>query len=419
MRAGHLVTMAALLAWPAVCGAQAVVDSSSLAPSVMTSTPSVTRLTGAYPTTATSNAYPKGDFYAQLSSASGDAPQACEWGWGCGGSPFRPGPGECDNWRVGPKWDGRVDGVFLTRDAVDVAALSAAADAGGAAIPIGAGTLTGNFEHGAGVRMSLTGRMGQGLGCSGSGYEVQVGYLGIFEWDAGAFNPDVPPPGPIAAQPDLTLQRSLSYRSSLHSLEFNGQTVGSERLKLFGGVRYVRLSEDVDDLYDESSPTPSLSNVATADLELTDILRNVAVNNNLIGFQGGLRSDLFRVSDRFYLSGFANAGAYCNLIRRSTAFEQTDTFFRADDPLTAANEALTITQSTSSGYKSDRARFAFLSEASLSAVYQVNRCTSAQLGYQVLYLSGVELGDEAFLAAGPTSADLLLHGWFAGVEYRR
>lgn len=388
--------------------------------------------TASFATGAGSSAYPRGDFQSHLAAASGDAPDACDWGWGCGGSPFRPGPGECDNFRVGPNWHGSVEGLFLFRDDVDINALAGAANAGGVALPINAGTLTSNFDHGAGVRLSLWAPTNTGWGSAGAGYEVQVDYLGIYDWDAEAFNPDVPPPGPIGPDPaDTIVQRSLSYESSLHSLAVNMQSIGDERLKLFTGVRYVRLAEDVSDFYDETSPRPALPDVPLPDLELTDVLRNVAVKNNLIGFQGGVRSDLFSLGERFYLSGFANAGAYCNLIQRRSRLLQVDSFVRADDPATpddpatlnvdesSINEAVSITQSGSSGYKSQRVRMSMVTEASLSAVYKINRCTQAQLGYQVFYINGVELGDEAFLGATPTSSDLILHGWFAGVEYRR
>jgi len=390
----HLAPLLALLVAGA-CGASAVAQTAGVA--------------------AASTAYPKGDFYEHLTAASGNSPRGCDWGWGASGSPHRTGPGNCDSWRVGPRWSGAVDGAMLFRDEIDIAALAGAATAGGAPLPLDASSLTGNFDHGAGVRMNLTGNFPQ---CRG--YEMQIDYLGIFEWDAGAFNPDVPPAGPIGDQPDLVVQQSLTYRSSLHSLSVNGQTVGEGPLKLFGGMRYVRLSEGIDDLYDETSPTPSLPPVAVADLELTDILRNVSVDNNLIGFQGGLRSDLWGIGDRFFISGMANAGVYCNVIQRSSTFEQTDTFARVDDPTTAmVNESINTTATARSGFKHDRARVAFVGEAALNAVYQVNACTSARVGYQVLYLTGVELADEAFLGATPTNGDLLMHGWYAGVEYRR
>ncbi|MEN1678933.1 MAG: BBP7 family outer membrane beta-barrel protein [Planctomycetota bacterium] len=361
-----------------------------------------------------SNAYPQGDFGAQLAAATGDSPDACEWHWGCGGSPFRTGPGRCDTWKVGPRWRTTFDGLALFRDGANIDALAGAATAGGSAIPLDTATVTGDFDHGAGARVTVASHFPQ---CQG--YEMVVGYVGVFGWDAGAFNPDVPPAGAIGALPDTRTQRSLSYHSQLHSLEVNGQSTGSDRLKLFGGIRYVRLDEDIDDISDEYSPTPALSGVATADLELTDIFRNVSVDNNLIGFQGGLRSDLFSLGERFYLSGLANAGAYCNLIQRSTSYRQVDTFSRADDPSTVADESFSVTASTENGYKNDRARVAFVGEVALNALYQINACSTARVGYQVLYLDGVELGNEAFLGLDPTGSDLLLHGWFAGFEYRR
>ena len=54
--------------------------------------------------TPQSNAYPKGDYYSHLMGSSGGCSNgACDWGWGCGGSPHRTGPGPCDTWKVGPR----------------------------------------------------------------------------------------------------------------------------------------------------------------------------------------------------------------------------------------------------------------------------------------------------------------------------
>ena len=46
-----------------------------------------------------------------------------DWPWGCNGSPFRTGPGFCDTWEVGCRWDVAVDGIVMLREDADLAAL--------------------------------------------------------------------------------------------------------------------------------------------------------------------------------------------------------------------------------------------------------------------------------------------------------
>ena len=48
-----------------------------------------------------------------------------DWSWGCGGSPYRTGPGLCDNYRIGPRWHVTVDGIVMHRDSTDLVALAA------------------------------------------------------------------------------------------------------------------------------------------------------------------------------------------------------------------------------------------------------------------------------------------------------
>jgi hypothetical protein len=48
-----------------------------------------------------------------------------DWPWGCGGSPFRTGPGWCDDWDVGCRWDVAVDGMVMFREDANLAALAA------------------------------------------------------------------------------------------------------------------------------------------------------------------------------------------------------------------------------------------------------------------------------------------------------
>ncbi|MEM1305029.1 MAG: hypothetical protein AAGG46_09035, partial [Planctomycetota bacterium] len=78
-----------------------------------------------------------------------------------------------------------------------------------------------------------------------------------------------------------------------------------------------------------------------------------------------------------------------------------------------------VTSTATSRYKSDAERMAFVGELGLSGVYQVNRCLKLRLGYQVLVLDGIELGDALFLGNGNSSDTQHYHGWFAGIERRR
>lgn len=369
-----------------------------------------------------STAYPGNDFAAQLSAARGEACSgACDWGWGAGGSPFRTGPGRCDDFLVGPRWTSSFDGLFMFRDNIDLVTLAAGATAGGVAIdPTAAGTITENMSEGLGARLMLSSYWPQ---CKG--YEMQIGYTGIFNWEANAYDPDVPYTGPLPAPPGVETQKSLTYRSSLHSAELNGQTITDGPIKLFGGARFVLLSERVSDLLDESSQTPQIPPnqddliVGDPPLDVTDILRGMAVDNHLIGLHTGLRTDFLSLGNRFHLEGFIDGGAYFNYIKRESQYTQSRTVLALDDPSTLVNESVSSTTTVSTGYEEDRMRVAFVGEAMLGGVYQVNRCTTARLGYQVLYLTGVELGNEAFVGAGPTNGDLLMHGWFGGVEYKR
>lgn len=357
-----------------------------------------------------SNAYPTGDFYEQLLAANGDSPDSCAYHWGKGGSPFRTGPGRCDSFRVGRRWRTQYEGLVLFRDDTDLTALVGAATAGGVAIPTDATTLSSNFDHAGGGKLLLASSWPQ---CRG--YEMQIGYEGVFGWNAGAFNPDVPPAGPLVAGTAIA-QRSLTYQSSLHSLEINAASVQQRIIRPFFGIRYLRLAEYVDDVYDESSPaalTPTVS------FTLSDVMRSTDVDNNLIGFQLGGRSETCDIGGRFSLSGFGSAGAYCNLARRSSFINQTDEIYTADDPATADDETDFTTATATSGYRSRGARMAFVGELGVAGAYRLNKCAKLRFGYQAMILQGVELGDALFLGNGARGDSEFLHGWFAGIERRR
>jgi hypothetical protein len=94
-----------------------------------------------------------------------------------------------------------------------------------------------------------------------------------------------------------------------------------------------------------------------------------------------------------------------------------------DDPVTPDFNEIgttdTLVTSTGNSIKSDRTEFAFTGEVSLELVYKLNACSALKGGYQAMYLTGVELADDAYLGVQPDSDDLLLHGWFVGFEYHR
>lgn len=370
----------------------------------------LTAFTQANNRSGASNAYPEGDFQEQLAAATGASPDSNPHPWGAGGSPFRTGPGLCDDYRVGRRWRVAYDGLVLFRDTTDLEALAATAVAGGNNLIFDDGTLASNFNAGTGGKLLLTSHWPQ---CRG--YEMQFAYEGIFEWNAGLFDPEVAPAGPIGIDAPIT-QRALTYRSSLHSIEANVAHTENRVFQPFGGIRYIRFAENLTDLADQAAPTPF---PPVVDLTITDLARNVNVNNNLIGFHTGARSELNPDGTRFTFGWYGSAGAYANLIQRSSALRQTDTFLTPPDPAIVDDPGSIIEDTTVSGFKSDGERIAFVGEISLAAAYQVNRCTKVRLGYQALVLSGIELGDALFVGAGGLDDSLFFQGWFAGIERRR
>lgn len=362
-------------------------------------------------TPARSTSYPKGDFQQHLQAASGDGAGACDWGWGAGGSPFRTGPGCNDTYRLGPRWCTSFEGGMLFREETEIGPLLASANAG-SVVPGGADTLFGNFEHSGAARLTVSSYWPQ---CQG--YGLEIAYLGAFEFGAQAFDPEVPP-SIITAPPDLAIQKSLTYTSSLHSLEIDVTEQSERAVDFYFGVRYILLAEDIDDFYDETRQPPVAG--VLVPVETTDILRAITVDNNLVGIQGGLKGQLLSLGDRVRLEGFVNGGCYCNVINRDSHYAQTRSFVQQDDPATTnINEGVVASSTSTTGYRADRSRVAFAGETWVAAAFEVNRCTKARLGYQALLLNGVELADTAFTGVDPLREDLLLHGWFFGIEHRR
>ncbi|QDU56004.1 BBP7 family outer membrane beta-barrel protein [Aeoliella mucimassa] len=363
-----------------------------------------------------SSAYPNGDFYRQLGAASGQGGSCGTSGcgeWGCGGSPYRTGPGCGDDWKVGPRWRIQADGIFLFRDEVDLDPLATQLGT-----TLDALDQYENFDHSAGARLVGTAYYPQ---CKN--YELVLGYIGVDDYNASLIMPVTNVPAVVGPPASVALdeRRSLNYSSSLHALELNFQALNTSYWKPYAGVRYFSLDEVVRD---ETHQYPSVP-LAIGDASITsDALNLHKVENNLIGFQMGVRRDLWNISQKVYFQGFANSGIYCNMINRSHLNQITTTTTEVldDDPATTdTDETGTInsnTYTTGNRVKTERTELSFAGEASVALIWKINSCFALRTGYEVMYITDVELANDAYLGLNDTH-DMLYHGGFAGFEYRR
>lgn len=221
------------------------------------------------------------------------------------------------------------------------------------------------FHYEAGARAYATGR---GI----MGYDVQLGYVGVDVWRG--YASFVLPDG---------AQQDVEYRTGFHSGELNifPQIYGPWRL--FTGVRYFELGEDL------------WVRNPTADLETSS-----HVENQMIGFQVGLRRELWQFTEWAYVETLANGGIYNNRIDR---FQRSGT----------------ISGGTGVDSRVEFNDVAFLGELALTAVARLNRCLALRGGYQVLFVDGVTTAEDAFLIPANRTDTLVYHGAHVGLEYRR
>jgi hypothetical protein len=282
-----------------------------------------------------------------------------------------------------------------------------------------------NFDHAAGARLLVTSDFPY---CAG--YELQVGYVGVEEWSATAYFPqEAIAANPPASTVPVNERRALQYGSAIHSVEINFQRVSRGYLKPYAGFRYWALNEDIQDYADQfttgvlADPGLTVGDITSA--SVTDRINAVSIDNNLVGFQGGMRLDMWRPTPRLHLAGFCSAGVFCNMVSRDRIYEESTSRTQRQrvssggaSPVLSVSET-SSTARTDSRVSADGANLAFTTEASLAGVWQVNRCVALRSGYQVLFLSGVELAEDLWIGGAPVDRDLVLHGWFAGFEYRR
>ena len=134
---------------------------------------------------------------------------------------------------------------------------------------------------------------------------------------------------------------------------------------------------------------------------------DIRCENNLIGFQIGLRGDYF-ITDNFGLFALPKLGLYANEINSRARLYSGD-----------GVEAFDI--------RSNENDFTMLASIDLGIEYQISSGWKAYAAYRAVAVSGIALSDDqfpAFIAAADeladidTNGDLLLHGAVLGLEYR-
>jgi hypothetical protein len=354
-----------------------------------------------------------------------------DWPWGCGGSPFRTGPGACDTWEVGCRWDVAVDGMVMLREDTDLLALEAIMRQNSAAGTVGLTPAYEQFDYTAGGRVWMTSKVPNCL------WQMHAGYEGFEEWNSSVVFPklelDIPPfafptePAPLPPDPfpEGTEQRSLHYRSSLHSGELNIVRNCHPAWRPYCGVRYMKFDDEINDFLDQEAQPPIAGPRTTDDngigpVSVTDRLNLFDIENNLIGFQVGVRHDLWRPNHRFAIEGFANSGVYYNHIKYTNFMGIFTTQEYADNTATLDDDESRIDFSdTANNDVREYDEIAYIAEASISGVCRLNKCWAARAGYQALWISNVHLAEDAFLGSDLEGRSLFFHGWHAGIEHRR
>lgn len=335
-----------------------------------------------------------------------------DWSWGCGGSPYQNGPGMCDDYRVGPRWHVTADGFIMSRDETDLTALSDQMIANDPTGTAGDPQLE-NFDYGPGGRITFTSQVPRCIG-----YQVQAVYEGIIDWDAAIVYPKTSPVAGAGAT--STQQRSLHYTSDFNSAELNWLTSYNDNWHPFFGVRYIQVADRLNDFLNQETPSPLAGDPPQGPFTVTDTKNLFDIDNNLMGFQMGILRQSWCITRRWSIEGFASGGVYYNKINYFNKMGTYTTQQIADDTSTATtDESRTDFADTVNNDASDLSEIAYVGEASITGVCQLNKCWALRGGYQVLWIDHVHLADAAFLGDPEQSDSLLFHGWHAGIECRR
>jgi hypothetical protein len=219
---------------------------------------------------------------------------------------------------------------------------------------------------------------------------------------------------------DNAQQHRVRRDDEIHNVELNwvydampgGDCFGGFGLSLLAGPRYLRFDESItfSSVIDGSFFGNNLG-ADEAHLDIRD-------ENNFIGFQIGAVAQL-QLTRCVKLVAVPKIGLYANDIHQRVSLTSGDGLVGLASPIGGPAQSFPLDSS-----KTD---VSTLAQLDLSLNYDVNDRWSAYAGYRLVAVTGVALADEQippFLVDYPAINDvdsnghLLLHGAFAGVEYR-
>lgn len=243
-------------------------------------------------------------------------------------------------------------------------------------------------------------------GYNESGFGLQVGYEGVNDWIA------------TRAFTQGTTAHTFDYESRLNSIEINLLPTVPYAWRFFTGFRYVEMSENLIDSTIAEKPFPNPPGPLLPPIQ--DTIQGNLIKNRLIGVQLGAVRDAWQWTNWFSVETFCNAGIYCNKFRRDDVTSQIATTLYGDDPTTIdVDETVEVVSTSQTRVRTDISQVAFVGEAGITGVVQINPCVALRAGYEVMTLDGVGEALTASLGPGLNSSTLVYHGLQFGVEYRR
>lgn len=332
-----------------------------------------------------------------------------------------------------PKWFGYMGGLVMTRDNAN---------------KMWTTYETGNnpnqlmhfpnsdYAGGAEVRFGRVfgGGCDSGCGCNSGGCDlsaVEFTYWGV--WDLGGedsiYSPtdnisspinlgfvDIIAPGtPASDYFDNSREHRVSRHDEVHNVEINflnfNMSTGCDNVQIqwLVGARFFKFDEFIQ------FGAVSGGNEFGSNGGINEAYLDIDVENNLYGVQVGGRAD-WRVAPKMRLFAAPKFGLFANDIDLSTQL------YRGDGAL-----ATFASSGNSFNLNSSKTDVAFLGQIDIGTTWDFSKNWSATIGYRALAITGVALGDDQippYLAAEGDWTDvdsagaLILHGGFAGVEFR-